>query len=95
MVSFVQAGTGAVTRTVQDKAQREYIDIHEVTVQRDEMRKAIMLAPREVVAQAVAYDGFAVLGAPTQTALAAAMFPKRDASYSVVVDVEWREAKAP
>jgi hypothetical protein len=47
------------------------------------------------VAQAVAYDGFAVLGAPTQTALAAAMFPKRDASYSVVVDVEWREAKAP
>lgn len=41
--------------TVQEKAQREYIDIHEVTVQRDEMRKAIMLAPREVVAQAVAY----------------------------------------
>ena len=48
------------------------------------------------VTQAFAYEGFAVLGAPTEEALRLATFPKRSAPYSVDVELEWREApKAP
>jgi hypothetical protein len=37
-----------------------------------------------------AFEGFAVLGLPTEEALAAARFPARGGAYAVDVEVEWR-----
>ena len=37
-----------------------------------------------------AFQGYAVLGGPTEEALAAARFPVRSAAYAVDVEVEWR-----
>ncbi len=48
------------------------------------------------VTQVFPYEGFAVLGKPTEEALLLATFPKRGAAYSVDLELEWREApKAP
>ncbi len=48
------------------------------------------------VTQVTAYEGFAVLGAPTEEALRLATFPKREGPYTTDVELEWREApKAP
>jgi hypothetical protein len=46
------------------------------------------------VTRAVAYEGFALLGAPTEEALRGATFPKRGAPYAVDLALEWREADA-
>jgi hypothetical protein len=44
------------------------------------------------VASVAAWEGFAVLGAPTEHALRAARFPAQSAAYAVDVVVEWRPA---